>query len=48
MQRPASCRRRCQIRIHRNTNPADTPVLMLALTSETLTLTEGQRLREQQ
>jgi hypothetical protein len=34
--------------IHRNINPADTPVLMLALTSETLTLTEGQRLREQQ
>jgi multidrug efflux pump subunit AcrB len=26
--------------IHRKTNPADTPVLMLALTSETLPLTK--------
>ena len=40
MRRLASCRRRCRTRRSiRKTNPADTPVLMLALTSETLPLT---------
>ena len=39
-RRPAICRRHCQARRSiGKTNPADTPVLMLALTSETLPLT---------